>query len=109
MIFIIDRKRKQKCIEWNEPDPMGIGQAQRNRANELPVSEENDNPIDKWLLENPNPKTLIGKTAYVLKDNKESLVGRIVDIYPSRFLLVRCHDGQNRPIEFEKVISLSRK
>lgn len=104
MDIIIDRKRKKAVLEFNEPDPMGTEQAKRNRLNELPIDPKADNPVDKYLCQN-TPKSLIGKRAYALKGDKV-IEGFIVDVYTARFLLMKCK-GENRPFEFESVISIS--
>lgn len=108
MEIIIGRKNKRWTNDFAEKDVLGLDQAQKNKLNELPISDTEENPIDKWLCQNP-PKSLIGKKAYALRDNDESISGWIVDVYPARMLLVKCFkDKENRPVEFERIISISK-
>ena len=105
MLIIVDRKHKRANSDDQWKDPLGVEVAQKSHENEIEVHMK-DNPIDKFLLEWPDAKCLLGKTAYALRHDDTVIAGRIVDVYPGRLILIKTSKGENRPAEFEKVIAL---
>ena len=107
MDIIIDRKRKRWTNDFSDKDPLGLDEAKKNKSNQIEVSDKEINPIDKFLCLWLSPHFLIGKKIYARKsDNSSILQGFIVDVYPSRHLLIKQSNGENIPIAFEHVITL---
>jgi len=105
MEIIIDRKKKRAGLDNQWHDPLGVEQARANKAREIEVDTQGNNPIDKYLLANPL-KSLVGKKVWGIKDDKSrTYCGWVVDVYPGRILLVKVN-SENIPINFEHIISM---
>ena len=108
MEIIVDRKRKRKSSDdqWN--DPLGVDQAREAKANTIEIDTKQDNPIDKFLARWGDTKLLIGKRVWAKKDKSFKIIdGKVVNVYPSRFLLVKIKNGTNVPVEFSRVLSMT--
>lgn len=106
MQIIIDYKRKRKISDDQWKDPLGIDEAQKAHSQTIEISSKSENVIDKFLLIWQSPKMLLGKKVYALRDDKTVMSGRVVDVWPSRFVLIKDNKGDNRPVEFGSVISM---
>jgi len=110
MDFIIDRKKKRYKYgmdeQWN--DPLGIEQAQKNKARTIEFYKNSDNLIDKFVCNGigTDAKSLIGKKIWAIKsDNSRIFEGYIVGVHPSRHIIIKVN-GENIPIRFQDVISM---
>ena len=85
------------------------GYIKSNGSNyELMVEQDSKNCIDKIILQY-GIKKLLGMYVYALKESEgRVLEGWIVDVYPSRHLLIKRNDV-NKPVKFEHVISVVEK
>lgn len=107
-LIIIDRKHKRKNFDYDWTDAMGTEDAKREKAKSLYVDKDSDNPIDKFLMKHDyrDHKALLGKKVWCVKSDKSRFFeGYIMDVYPSRILLVKCN-GNNLPMQFDSVISI---
>ena len=107
MQIILDRKHKRKSSDDQWVDVLGVQQSRTAKLNELPIDKQGTNPIDKFLLTR-SPKELLGYTIWAFGRDQHTVVGKVVDVYPARILLIKVN-GKNKPVEFESVFSMEKQ
>lgn len=106
-IGTFERKKKKQILglDKNFNDPMGVELAKKEKANTIEISKNTKNPVEKFLLNNPI-KSLLGKRAYCVKsDNSRFYEGWIVDVLPSKHIMVKVND-KNMLMTFSSCISI---
>ena len=105
MEIIIDRKWKRKGFDDQYKDVLGVEDAKRENARTLEIDKKTDNIIEKYILKY-SVKYLLGKKVWCIKSDKSrTFCGWVVDVYPSKVLLVKVR-GKNLPMTFDSVISM---
>lgn len=100
-LIIIDRKHKRANSDNNWDDALGVDAAKREKARTIEVPKDSMNPIHRFLREH-SIKELIGRDVYCIKKNTDVLSGKIQDIIPPGYVLVR-----NKGVaKFDDVISI---
>ena len=103
MQIIIDRKHKRANFDnqWN--DVFSLDNAKKEQARTIDVPNDSKNPVHEFIRKWGSHKLLLNKTAFCITDRKEILSGRIVDVIPPYYLLLK-----NKGVAtFDSVISIS--
>ena len=106
-VIIIDRKEKRKNFDNQWSDPLGVEDAKKEKARTINVDKDAKNPIDRFLCYHPLSE-LLGKKVWAVKsDRSRFFEGWVVDIYPSRHILIKeAGTKMNMPMEFDSVIAM---
>ena len=103
MQIIVDRKHKRANFDNQWADPFSVELAKKEKARTIDIPNDSKNPVHEFIRKWGSHKLLLNKTAFCMTDKQTILSGRIVDIIPPHYLLLK-----NKGVAtFDSVISIS--